>query len=113
LQIVIFDPDLSPETESASAIERLKSAQELIVTHPASKVNLWLELYSYRCYALHAAISVERDARAPFGPVAKSIPALANRNLLWRQDAGDWIPGVLGIHVARAQKSMAISKMDG
>ena len=45
--------------------------------------------------------------------MAKSVPAVANRNLLWRKNATDWTAGVLGIHLARAQEFVAVSKVDG
>ena len=62
--------------------------------------------------ALHVAIHVERHAWAPSDAVAKPVPALANRNLLRREDATDRLLGVLGVSVARAQESLAVSQMD-
>ena len=44
--------------------------------------------------------------------MAKSLPVVANRNLLWRKNATDWTVGVLGIHLARAQEFVAVSKVD-
>jgi hypothetical protein len=44
--------------------------------------------------------------------MAQPVPALARGNLLWRKDAADWVFGVLGIFLARALKSVAISKVD-
>src|ERR1700680_1583048 len=44
--------------------------------------------------------------------MAKSLPAVANRNLLRGEDATDRTPGVLGIHLAGAQEFVAFSEMD-
>ena len=63
-------------------------------------------------HALHVAIHVERHAWAPSDAVAKPVPALANRNLLRREDAANRFLGVLGVSLARTQKSLAIPKMD-
>ena len=63
-------------------------------------------------HALHVAIHVQRHAWAPSGAVAKPVPALANRNLLRREDAANRLSGVLGISLARAQKPLAVPQMD-
>ena len=62
--------------------------------------------------ALHVAVHVERHAWAPSDAVAKPVPALANRNLLRREDATDRLLGVLGVSVARAQEPLAVPQMD-
>ena len=62
--------------------------------------------------ALHVAVHVDRHAWAPSDAVAKPVPALANRNLLRREDAANRLSGVLGISLARAQEPLAVSKMD-
>src|SRR5438445_13788414 len=38
---------------------------------------------------------------------------MAHRDLLRRENAANRIPGVLGIHVARAKQSLAFSEVDG
>src|SRR6266567_3509727 len=63
-------------------------------------------------HALHVAIHVERHARTSSDTVAKPVPALANRNLLRREDAANRLFGVLGISLARTQESLAFLKMD-
>jgi len=45
--------------------------------------------------------------------VAESVPAMANRDLLWRENAADRLSGVLGIRLARAKQSLAVPQMDG
>lgn len=62
--------------------------------------------------ALHAPLSMERDPRAPLYSVAQSLPAMANRNILWSEDAADRSSGILGIYLAGAQESMAFSEVD-
>jgi hypothetical protein len=61
---------------------------------------------------LHSPLSMERDPRAPLYSVAKSLPSMANRNILWSEDAADRSSGILGIHLAGAQKFMAFSEVD-
>ena len=63
-------------------------------------------------HALHAPISMERDPRAPLYSVAQSLPVMANRDLLWSEDAADRSSGVLGIYLAGAEESMAFSEVD-
>src|SRR6266550_8167161 len=63
-------------------------------------------------HALHSAILVERNSRAPPHPVAQPLSAVADRNVLWREDAADRFPGILGIRVAGTPQSLALSKMD-
>ena len=62
--------------------------------------------------ALHVAIHVERHAWAPSDAVAKPVPALANRNLLRREDAANRLSGILGVSLARAQEPLAFPQMD-
>ena len=62
---------------------------------------------------VHAAIYVERNPRTPAGSLAESISAVADRDLLRREDAADWVSGVLGISLARASPSVAVSEVDG
>ena len=62
--------------------------------------------------ALHVAIHVERHARTSSDTVAKSVPVVANRNLLRREDAANRLSGILGISLARAQKPLAFPQMD-
>ena len=69
--------------------------------------------YDLSLDVVHAPLPLERDSRSPPCSVAQSVSSLASRNLLRRQDAADWIPGVLGIHSARTKASLAILKMDG
>src|SRR2546421_4936121 len=63
-------------------------------------------------HELHSAILVERNSRAPPHPVAQPLSAVADRNVLWREDAADRFPGILGIRVAGTPQSLALSKMD-
>ena len=56
---------------------------------------------------------MERDPRAPFGPVAQPLLTVADRNLLWGEDAADRTAGILGIHLAGAQEFVAVSQVDG
>lgn len=66
-----------------------------------------------RCsHAPHSTFSVERHQRPPSGAVAQSISALAHRDLLRCQDDANRISGILGVSVARAHQSVALSKMD-
>jgi hypothetical protein len=55
---------------------------------------------------------MERHPRASSRAVAKSLPAVANRNLLRRKNATNRTVGVLGIYLARTQEFMALSKVD-
>src|SRR5256885_14566070 len=45
--------------------------------------------------------------------MAQSLSSLASRDLLRRQNAADWIPGILGICSTRTKAPLAISKVDG
>ena len=69
--------------------------------------------YDLSLDVVHAPLPLERDSRSPPCSVAQSVSSLASRNLLRRQDAADWIPGVLGIRSARTKAPLAILKMDG
>src|SRR5579863_4032640 len=44
--------------------------------------------------------------------VAQSVPAVAHRDLHRRQDEGNRISGILGIHVARTPRVVGISEVD-
>jgi hypothetical protein len=44
--------------------------------------------------------------------VAQSLSFVADRNLHWREDDADWIPGILGISVDGTNQSLAFSEMD-
>jgi len=63
-------------------------------------------------HALQAPLSVERHARPSSRALAESILTVAHRNLHRREDATDWIPGVLGVSMARAAKSVAVPEVD-
>jgi hypothetical protein len=52
-----------------------------------------------KAHALYSSLSLERNPRASAGAVAQPISAVANGNLLRRQDAADPLPGVLGIRL--------------
>ncbi len=47
------------------------------------------------------------------GAVAESLSAVENRDLLRRENAANWVSGILGICVAGARRVMALSQMDG
>ncbi len=64
-------------------------------------------------HALHPSLSVECDQRAPSHAVAQPLPALEDRDLLWRKNAANWISRVLGVRMAGARELVAILKMDG
>src|SRR5712692_8827628 len=66
-----------------------------------------------KLHALHAQISVERDSRTSPYALAQPLSALAGRDLLRCKDAADRFSGILGIRMAGAQQSLAISEMDG
>src|SRR5579872_3587910 len=55
---------------------------------------------------------MERHPRTSSRAMAKSLPAVANRNLLRRKNATDRTVGVLGIYLARTQEFMALPKVD-
>ena len=56
---------------------------------------------------------MERDARSSINALAQPVSAVANRNLLRREDAANRLFGVLGVPLARTQESLAFLKMDG
>ena len=62
---------------------------------------------------VHAPLPLERDSRPPPCSMAQSLSSLASRDLLRRQNAADWIPGILGICSTRTKAPLAISKVDG
>src|ERR1700722_2194225 len=64
-------------------------------------------------YAPFAPLSLECHKRPSSGALAQSVSVVAHRDLLWREDDADWIPGILGISLARARQPMALSKVDG
>src|SRR5262245_57427312 len=53
------------------------------------------------------------DARLPSAAVAKSLPAMAHRNLLGSACRPDWICGLLAVYLARTGKPHALSAMGG
>ena len=67
----------------------------------------------WKNHVLHPSILVERHARTPPHPMAQPISSMADRNLLWRENAADRFSGVLGIHLAGTCPPVAISKVDG
>ena len=71
--------------------------------------RLWLLSW----HAPFTPLPVERDQRPSPGPVAKSVFAVAHRDLLRRQDDADRFSRVLGISVAGAHEPMALSEVDG
>jgi hypothetical protein len=56
---------------------------------------------------------MECDPWPSLRSVAKSVPAMENRNLLRCEDATNWTFGVLGVHLAGAQESVAFLEVDG
>jgi hypothetical protein len=70
------------------------------------------DTYRVETHRLHRSFSVERDPRASSRPVAQSVSALAHRDLYRTQDAEHWLPGVLGIYLARTAGTNAISHLD-
>ena len=62
--------------------------------------------------ALHPSILMERNPGTPFGPVAQPLSSVADRDLLWRENDPDRLPGILGIYVARAQEPVALPEVD-
>lgn len=71
----------------------------------------WTELLPSQ-YAQHAAFLLERHSRAPFDSLAQSVPSLAHRDLLRRENAADRISGILGVSLERALESLAILEVD-
>lgn len=63
-------------------------------------------------HVAHSPIHVERDSRPSPGAVAQPVPALADRDLLRRQDDADRVFRVLGIPVAGAQAALALPRVD-
>ena len=71
-------------------------------------ISIYDGFQSHR-HALPCPFSLERDQRPPAGAVAKPLPLVAHRDLLRSEDDADRLPGVLGIHVAGARQSLALS----
>jgi hypothetical protein len=55
---------------------------------------------------------VEFDPGPPSRALAQPIPAVAHRNLLRRQDAANWISGILGVSLAGTRQSLEILEVD-
>src|SRR5260370_39543471 len=70
---------------------------------------LFMMVFRSHRHALPCPFSLERDQRPPAGAVAKSLPLVAHRDLLRREDDADRLPGALGIHVARSWQSLGPS----
>src|SRR5580704_15033601 len=66
----------------------------------------------WKTHALYLSIPLERHSRTPPHPVAQPLSPLANRNLLWREDAADRISRILGVRHPGTQQPMAISQVD-
>ena len=62
--------------------------------------------------APNAALSLELHPRTPNCPVAQSLSSVADRDLHWRKNDPDWIPGILGILVDRTNQPVAIPEVD-
>ena len=45
--------------------------------------------------------------------MAQSVSFVADRDLHWRENDANWIPGILGILVDRAQQLVALFEVDG
>src|SRR5579863_5938419 len=63
-------------------------------------------------HAHDAPILVECNPRPSPGSVAESLSSMAHRNLHRRENDPDRLPGILGIHVARATRTLAVSEVD-
>src|SRR5579864_5295389 len=57
-------------------------------------------------------LPLERDQGSSPRPLAKSLSSVAHRDLHWRQDDPDWLPGILGIYVARTPRTLALLALD-
>ena len=64
-------------------------------------------------HASHVSIFVAFHARPSLGSLEESLSSLESGNLLRCEDAADWVPGVLGVCVARTLKPVAFSQVDG
>ena len=62
--------------------------------------------------AADAALSLELYSWPQDRPVAQSLSPMAHRNLHWRQNDPDRIPGILGILVDRAHQPVALPEVD-
>src|SRR5438067_9963840 len=62
---------------------------------------------------IHPPFSLERHPRLPPHSLAQSLSEVAHRDLLRPQDEQDRLPGILGIHVARARQPATLPAMDG
>ena len=63
--------------------------------------------------ALLAPLPLECHQGASSGSMAESLPSVAHRDLHRGEDDADRLSGILGISLARTQKSLAVPKMDG
>jgi hypothetical protein len=64
-------------------------------------------------HALHFTFSLECYPRSSAGALAKSLPVVANGDLLRSQNAANTLPRILGVRVAGEKQSMAVPEMDG
>jgi hypothetical protein len=64
-------------------------------------------------HALHTAFSLECYPRSSAGALAKSLPVVANGDLLRSENAANTLPRILGVRVAGEKQSMAVPEMDG
>lgn len=69
--------------------------------------------YTGNVHAIYVAISLECHERPPDHALAKSLFTVENRNLLWCEDAKNWLSGILGIQLAGTKKHLAFSEVDG
>lgn len=63
-------------------------------------------------HASDVPVFMEFNPRPSLGSMEKPLPSLAGGDLLWRENAADRVPGVLGVRVARTCELMAFSEMD-
>jgi hypothetical protein len=63
--------------------------------------------------ALHTTFSLECYPRSSAGALAKSLPVVANGDLLRSENAANTLPRILGVRVAGEKQSMAVPEMDG
>jgi hypothetical protein len=64
-------------------------------------------------HALHTTFSLECYPRSSAGALAKSLPVVANGDLLRSENAANTLPRILGVRVAGEKQSMAVPEMDG
>src|SRR5271156_4447214 len=76
--------------------------------HVVEEHGLWL----LSCHALPGPLSLERHQGPSLGSVAQPLSAVAHRDILRSQDDADRLSRVLGISLAGAHQSLALSKVD-